>query len=64
LYGSETWYVAPEEEQKLRVFENGVQRIIFGLNREEVVGHLRRLHSESFIIHNSYTSPTVIRLIV
>ena len=34
------------EERKLRVFENMVLRIIFGLRRDEVMGEWRRLHNE------------------
>jgi hypothetical protein len=34
LHGYETWSVAVREEQELRVFESGVLRKIFGLNRE------------------------------
>jgi hypothetical protein len=39
------------------VFKNGELRRIFGPKREEVVGEWRRL------IHNSYASPNIIRVI-
>jgi hypothetical protein len=35
LYGCETWYLTLREEHRLRVFENGVLRKIFGPKREE-----------------------------
>jgi hypothetical protein len=38
LYGSETWSLILREECKLRVFENGVLRRIFGPKRDEVTG--------------------------
>jgi hypothetical protein len=43
------------EGHRLRVSENRVLRIIFGLKREEVLGGLRRLHNVG--LHNSYDSP-------
>jgi hypothetical protein len=33
-------------ERRLRVFENGVLRRIFGPQREEVTGEWRKLHNE------------------
>jgi PAS domain-containing protein len=44
---------------RLRVFENRAMRRIFGLKREEGVGGWRTLHNGE--LHNSYTSPNVIR---
>ena len=38
LYGCETWSRTMREERRLRVFENGVLRTIFGLRRDEVQG--------------------------
>jgi len=35
LYGSETWSLTLREERRLRVFENGVLRKIFGPKRDE-----------------------------
>jgi hypothetical protein len=43
------------------MFENRVQRKIFGSKREETVGGWRRVHNEE--LHNFYASPNVIRLI-
>jgi hypothetical protein len=45
----------------LRVFENRVQRIIFGSKRKEVTGACRNLHNEE--LHNLYTLPDIIRVI-
>jgi len=38
VYGCETWSLTLREERRLRVFENRVLRIIFGLKRDEVTG--------------------------
>jgi hypothetical protein len=38
LYGCEAWSLALREEYRLRVFENRVLRIIFGLKRDKVTG--------------------------
>jgi hypothetical protein len=35
VYGCETWSLTLREEHRLRVFENRVQRRIFGPKREE-----------------------------
>jgi hypothetical protein len=43
------------------VYENRVQRRIFGPKREEVAGGWRRLHNEE--LHNLYASPNIIRVI-
>jgi hypothetical protein len=53
LYGYET--VTLREEHRLRVFENGVLRRIFGPKRDEVSGEWRKLHNEE--LHNLYSSP-------
>jgi hypothetical protein len=47
------------EEHRLRVFENRVLKIIFGLKRVEVTGEWRKLHNEE--LHNFYSSPDNIR---
>jgi hypothetical protein len=46
------------EEHRLRVFENRVQRLIFGPKRDEVTGEWRKLHNEE--LYNLYSSPDVI----
>jgi hypothetical protein len=43
------------------VFENTVQRRIFGPKKEEVTGGWRRLHNEE--LHNLYASPNIMRVV-
>jgi hypothetical protein len=43
------------------VFQNRVQKKLFGPKREEVAGDWRRLHNEE--LHNLYASPHIIRVI-
>jgi hypothetical protein len=45
------------EEQRPRVFGNRALRIIFGLNRGEMVGCWRKLHTEE--LRNLYSSPSI-----
>jgi hypothetical protein len=61
LYGCETWSLTLREEQRLRVFENGVLRRIFGPKRDEATGEWRRLHNEE--LNDLYSSPHIIRVI-
>jgi hypothetical protein len=61
LYGCETWSLTVREEHTLRMFENRVLRRIFGQNRVEVTGSLRKLHNEE--LHNLYSSPSLIIMI-
>ena len=46
LFGCETWLVILREVCRLRVFENGVLRRIFGPKRDEVTGEWRKLNNE------------------
>jgi hypothetical protein len=62
LCGYETWSLTSREEHRLRVFENGVLRRIFGPKRDEVTGELRKLHSRE--LHNLYSSPDIVTLII
>jgi hypothetical protein len=55
LYGCETWSLTLREECRLRVFENGVLRRIFGPERDEVTGEWRRLHNKE--LYALYSSP-------
>ena len=48
LYGCETWLLTVREECKLRVFESGVLKRIFGPKRDEVTGEWRKLHYVDF----------------
>ena len=61
LYGCETWWLTLREERGLRVFENRVLRRIFGLNREQVTGQWRKLHTEE--LNDLYCSPYIVRVI-
>jgi hypothetical protein len=61
LFGCETWSLTLREEHRLKVFENRVQREIFGHRREEVVGGWRRLHNAE--LHKLYASSNIIRVI-
>jgi len=49
------------EERRLRVFENGVLRRIFGPKRDEVTGEWRKLHNEELNV--LYSSPNIVRVI-
>jgi hypothetical protein len=60
LYGCETWLLTLSEEHRLRVFESGVLRRIFGPKRDEVTGEWRKLHEE---LNDLYSSPTIVRVI-
>jgi hypothetical protein len=44
LYGCETWSLMIREEHRIKVFENGVLRRMFGPKREEVARGWRSLH--------------------
>ena len=55
LYGCETWSVILREECRLKVFENGVLRRIFGRRRDEVTGEWSRLHNKQ--LYASYHIP-------
>jgi hypothetical protein len=48
------------EEQRLRVFENSVLRMIFGPKREED-GSWRKLHNDE--PHGLHCSPNIVRVI-
>jgi hypothetical protein len=49
------------EERKLRVFENGVLRRIFGPKGDEVTGEWRELRNEE--LNGLYSSPSIVRVI-
>jgi hypothetical protein len=46
---------------RLRVFENRVQRRIFGQKRDEVTGEWRKLYNKE--LHDLYSSPSIIRIV-
>jgi hypothetical protein len=49
------------EERRLRAFENGVLRRIFGPKRDEVTGEWRKLHNEE--LNDLYCSRNIVRVI-
>jgi len=57
LCGCETWTLTFREEHRLRVFENRVQRRIFGPKKDEVTGEWRRLHN--WELNDPYSSPNI-----
>jgi hypothetical protein len=61
VYGSETWSLTLREECKLRVFENRVLKIIFGLKRDETTGEWIKLHNEE--LNDLYSSPNIVWVI-
>ena len=63
LYGCETWSLTLKEELRLRVFENGMLRRIFGPMRDEVTREWRKLHNEE--LNGLYSSPNtcIVRVI-
>jgi hypothetical protein len=52
-------FVSYFKERRLRVFENGVLRKIFGPKREED-GSWRKLHNDE--LHSLYSSPNIVRV--
>ena len=55
------WSLTLREERRLRVFENGVLRRIFGPKRDGVTGERIRLYNEE--LHDLYSSPNIVRVI-
>jgi hypothetical protein len=60
LYGCETWTLTLWEENRLRVFEIRVLRMIFGPKRDEVTVEWRKLHNEE--LRDLYSSSSIIRI--
>jgi len=61
LYGCKTWSLTLREEHTPRVVENRVLRRVFGLERDEVTGELRKLHNVE--LNDLYCSPNIVRVI-
>jgi hypothetical protein len=53
--------LALRKERRLRVFQNGLLRRIFGAARRDVIGQQRKQHIDG--LHHSYSSPNMIRMI-
>jgi hypothetical protein len=54
-------FLTLREEHRLRVFESGVLKKVFGPKRDEVMGEWWKLHSEE--LHKLYSSSNIIRQI-
>ena len=61
LYECETWLLTLREECRLRVFENGVLRRIFGPKRDKLRGVWTRVHNEE--LNYLYFLPNIVRVI-
>ena len=61
LFGCETWLLTLTEEHTSRVVESRVLSGVFGLERDEVTGELRKLHNEE--LNDLFCSPKFVRVI-
>jgi hypothetical protein len=61
LYGCKNWSLTLREERRLRVFENGVLRRVFGPKRDEVTEEWRKLHNEE--LNDLYSLPHIVRVV-
>jgi hypothetical protein len=61
LYGCEKWLLILREDRRLRVFENGVLKRIFGPKREEVTRWWLKLHNEE--LNDLYFLPNIFQVI-
>ena len=60
LHGREAWSLTLREKCKLRVFQNRIQRLIFG-HKRDVNGEWREFHNGE--IHGLYRSPKIVGMI-
>ena len=49
------------EDRRLRVFENGVLRRVFGPKKDEVTGEWRKLYNEE--LRDLYSLPNIVRVV-
>jgi hypothetical protein len=61
LYRCETWSLTLRQELRLRTFEDGVLRRLFGPKRNQVTGECGKLLNED--LNYLYTSPSIVRVI-
>jgi hypothetical protein len=61
LYRCETWSLTLRQEPRLRMFEDGVLRRLFGPKRNQVTGEWRKLLNEE--LNYFYPSPSIVRVI-
>jgi hypothetical protein len=61
LYGCVNRRLTLRDENKSRVFENGLLRRIFGPKKDEVTGGWRGLHNDE--LHNLHSWSSIIRMI-
>ena len=61
LYRCESWSLTLRKERRLRVFENGVLRGIFGPKRDEVTKEWRKIHNEE--LYYLYSAPNMVWVI-
>jgi len=54
LYGCKTWSLTLREVHTPRVVENRVLKRVFGLERDEVIGELRKLHNVELMICSAH----------
>jgi hypothetical protein len=61
FYGCKTLSLTLREERTPRVVDNGVLKKVFGLERGEVTGELRKLHNEE--LNGLFSSLNIVRVI-
>ena len=61
VYGCETWSLTLRDESRLKVFENGLLRRVFGPKRDEVTGEWRKLPNEE--LSDLYSLPIIVRVV-